>query len=286
MVPLPLFCQQQIIPELERPDINELPVLKTNALNFIMIFRTILVPQTVAACIPQLIRHFPATSVVVHSYAACTIEKLLVMRDTNKALMISGAQLAPFSKELLNGLFKTLSIGNSGENEYVMKAIMRSFSTLQEASMPFMQEALPRLTEILSIVAKNPSRPHFNHYLFKTLSLAIKIVCKAAPQAVSSFEEALFPVFQGILQQDILEFMPYVFQMLSLFPCLLSPILWYRPGNVTPLIRFICAFIRQGATQIATQNKLSAVLGVFQKMIASKCNDHEGFYLMQNLLMY
>lgn len=101
-----------------------------------------------------------------------------------------------------------------------------------------------------------------------------RIVCKAEPSAVSSFEEALFPVFQGILQQDILEFMPYVFQMLSLlleiregtstipdpywnlFPCLLAPALWDRPGNVTPLIRLITAFIRQGSSQISAQSKL------------------------------
>lgn len=30
----------------------------------------------------------------------------------------------------------------------------------------------------------------------------------------------------------------------------------------------------------------NAVLGIFQKMIASKSNDHEGFYLIQNLLAY
>ena len=167
-----------------------------------------------------------------------------------------------------------------------------------------MGAALPKLTEILTMVSKNPSKPHFNHYLFETLSLAIKIVCKAEPAAVNSFEEALFPVFQGILQQDVLEFMPYVFQMLSLlleiregkssipdpylalFPCLLAPALWDRPGNVTPLIRLITAFIRQASPQISAEGKLNGVLGVFQKMIASKNNDHEGFYLMQNLLFH
>lgn len=30
----------------------------------------------------------------------------------------------------------------------------------------------------------------------------------------------------------------------------------------------------------------NAVLGVFQKMIASKANDHEGFYLLQNLILF
>lgn len=169
--------------------------------------------------------------------------------------------------------------------------------------MPYMGVALPRLTEILTQVSKNPSKPHFNHYLFETLCLVTKIVCKVQPEAVSSFEEALFPIFQQILQQDILEFIPYVFQLLSLlmeiretsnapipepywalFPCLLSPALWDRPGNVTPLIRLVCAFIRRGSPQIASYDKLNPILGVFQKMIASKANDHEGFNLLQTLL--
>lgn len=180
---------------------------------------------------------------------------------------------------------------------------MRSFSALQESSMPYMAVALPRLTEILTQVSKNPSKPHFNHYLFETLSLVTKIVSKVQPDAVASFEEALFPIFQLILQQDILEFIPYVFQLLSLlleirelnnapipepywalFPCLLSPTLWDRPGNVTPLIRLVCAFVRRGSQQIASYDKLNPILGVFQKMIASKTNDHEGFNLVQTLL--
>lgn len=68
--------------------------------------------------------------------------------------------------------------------------------------------------------------------------------------------------------------MPYVFQMLTLllemregcgfipepywalFPCLLAPPLWDRSGNVTPLIRLICAFIKQGSAQIVALGKL------------------------------
>lgn len=275
LVPLPQFCEQQIIPELQQPNISELPVLKADALRFLMTFRTLLGPQTMMACIPHLIRFLPAENIVVHSYAACTIEKILVMRGPDNNLIITQSQLQPVGTDLLNGLFSVLTTNpQSSENEYVMKAIMRSFATLQEAALPAMSPALNHLTKKLELVAKNPSRPHFNHYLFETLALAIKIVCKSEISTVGQFEEHLFPIFQEILQQDIMEFMPYVFQMLSLlleiregtggipepywalFPCLLSPTLWDRPGNVTPLIRLICLFIRQGSTQIASLDKL------------------------------
>lgn len=275
LVPLPQFCEQEIINELERTNVNELPVLKADALKFLMTFRSLLGGRIMLPCVPQFIRHLQANSIVVHSYAACTIEKIIMMKQADNQPLLTSGQLMPFANDLLQGLFNALNVDGSNENEYIMKAIMRSFYCLQEASMPYMGTALPRLTEILTRVAKNPSRPHFNHYLFETISLTIKIVCKSEPAAVSSFEEVLFPVFQGILQQDILEFMPYVFQMLSLileirenisttipepywalFPCLLSPTLWDRPGNVTPLIRLISAFIRQGSPQIAAAGKL------------------------------
>ncbi|XP_001862266.2 exportin-2 [Culex quinquefasciatus] len=305
LVPLPQFTQQQIIPELERADVNELPVLKADALKFIMAFRTILGPQIIVATLPLVAKHLAAGNVVVHSYAACTIDKILAMKNPgdNKPI-VTKEILTPLSAELITGLFAAFTVQGSNENEYIMKCIMRTLNTLQEASLPFMIVVLPRLTEILTVVARNPSKPHFNHYLFETLSLSVKLVCKADPNAVSSFEEALFPVFQGILQADVLEFMPYVFQMLSLFleiregkssipdtylslfPCLLAPALWERPGNVTPLIRLLCAFVRQASPQISADGKLNGVLGVFQKMIASKSNDHEGFYLLQNLLLH
>ncbi|KAL7018978.1 hypothetical protein ACKWTF_010969 [Chironomus riparius] len=303
LVPIPQFFVSDIVSELERPDVNDLPVLKADALKFLMTFRTVLGPQIIGA-IPQVIRHLQSDSYVVHSYAACILDKILIMKDGNGNPLITQEILSPYSGDVVGGLFQALSKPNSNENEYIMKAIMRSFNTLNEKTMPFMSAVLPKLTEILTQVSKNPSKPHFNHFLFETIALAIKIVCKIEPNAVTSFEEALFPQFQFMLQNDIMEFLPYVFQMLSLlmeirqsigsvpepylalFPCLLSPVLWERPGNVTPLMRLLCTFVKQASAQIQAQGKLMSVLGVFQKMIASKSNDHEGFYLLQHLIAH
>lgn len=192
----------------------------------------------------------------------------------------------------------------SEENEYVMKGIMRSLSALQEAAIPYLADLVPKLTHKLKAVAKNPSKPHFNHYLFETLVLSIRIVCKQNPGAVQMFEAALFPIFHEMLVQDVQEFMPYVFQILSLllelhergqisemyvelYPFLLSPILWERTGNIHPLVRLLRAFIMKcEPTQMESMLKIQGLLGVFQKLIASKANDHEGFLLMQSLIEF
>ena len=38
--------------------------------------------------------------------------------------------------------------------------------------------------------------------------------------------------------------------------------------------------------QVVASNKLEPLLGVFQKLVASKLNDHEGFYLLQSLIEF
>lgn len=77
---------------------------------------------------------------------------------------------------LLKVLFSFFYIYRVNFNFYVFvfAAVMRSFSSLQEHVIPFLGELLPKLTEKLSFVARNPSRPHFNHYLFETLSISIR----------------------------------------------------------------------------------------------------------------
>lgn len=301
LVNLSDFTAQHILPELMKPDVNSIPVIKADAIKYLMMFRSVLPSSVVVGALPQLVRHLAARSQVVHTYAAATIEKALVLRDAANEPVVSAAVLTPLANELLQGLFNTLE-GSGVENEYVMKAIMRSFTVLQEAVIPLLGELLPKLTEILRAVSRNPSKPHFNHYLFETLTLSVRIVCKSRPEAVASFEDALFPIFQAILQQDVQEFTPYVFQMLSLllelhsetgvpevytalYPCLLSPLLWDRPGNVRPLVRLLLSFVRKASpSQMDTVFPLSGLLGVFQKLIASRANDHEGFYLMQCLI--
>lgn len=301
LVSLPEFTREHIIPELLRPNVNELPILKADAIKFIMTFRSVLPREHVVGAIPLFIRHLTATSTVVHTYAACAIEKILALKDQENTPQVQEKEVVPLATDLLNSLFATLEIPGSEDNEYAMKAIMRSFVILQDNVVPHLANLLPKLTEKLDAVAKNPSRPNFNHYLFETLSLSIKIVCRRSAEAVLSFEQTLFPTFQAILQQDVQEFIPYVFQILALllesrtelgvpdaymalFPCLLAPVLFERPGNIHPLNRLLQAFISKGPQQIVAQNNINALLGVFQKLVASKAHDHEGFLLIQTII--
>ena len=57
---------------------------------------------------------------------------------------------------------------------------------------------------------------------------------------------------------------------MALFPPLLSPVLWERSGNVPALVRLLQAYLQKAHSAIVTGNHLAAILGVFQKLTASK----------------
>ncbi|XP_019611716.1 exportin-2 isoform X2 [Rhinolophus sinicus] len=302
LVNLTEFFVNHILPDLKSTNVNEFPVLKADGIKYIMIFRNQVPKEHLLVSVPLLINHLQAESTVVHSYAAHALERLFTMRGPNSAALFTAAEIAPFVEILLTNLFKALTLPGSSENEYIMKAIMRSFSLLQEAIIPYIPTLITQLTQKLLAVSKNPSKPHFNHYMFEAICLSIRITCKANPAAVVNFEEALFLVFTEILQNDVQEFIPYVFQVMSLllethkndipssymalFPHLLQPVLWERTGNIPALVRLLQAFLERGSNTIANAaaDKIPGLLGVFQKLIASKANDHQGFYLLNSII--
>uniref|UniRef100_A0A8C9PEW2 Exportin-2 n=1 Tax=Spermophilus dauricus TaxID=99837 RepID=A0A8C9PEW2_SPEDA len=301
LVNLTEFFVNHILPDLKSANVNEFPVLKADGIKYIMIFRNQVPKEHLLVSVPLLINHLQAESIVVHTYAAHALERLFTMRGPNNTTLFTAAEIAPFVEILLTNLFKALTLPGSSENEYIMKAIMRSFSLLQEAIIPYIPTLITQLTQKLLAVSKNPSKPHFNHYMFEAICLAIRITCKANPAAVVNFEEALFLVFTEILQNDVQEFIPYVFQVMSLllethkndipssymalFPHLLQPVLWERTGNIPALVRLLQAFLERGSNTIAsTAADRPGLLGVFQKLIASKANDHQGFYLLNSII--
>jgi exportin-2 (importin alpha re-exporter) len=85
----------------------------------------------------------------------------------------------------------------------LVAAVMRSLSTLKEHVIPMLNDLILKLKAKLAHAAKNPSKPHYNHFLFETMSLAMRTACKNNPASVATFETMLFPLFQDILQQDV-----------------------------------------------------------------------------------
>ena len=146
-----------------------------------------------------------------------------------------------------------------------MKCTMRILNIAQEDVVQHTPVVLQNLNGCLERVCKNPRNPQFNHYLFETIASLVRYICAATPAAVDAFEAMLFPPFQQVLANDIAEFTPYVLQVLAqlleartglspsyvtLFPPLLMPAMWERPGNIPALVRLLCAYMAKGKAQV------------------------------------
>ena len=99
-----------------------------------------------------------------------------------------------------------------------------------------------RLTAKLLEVCKNPVFAGFNHYLFESVA-ALLVAARGDAATLASLETRIFGAFEIVLQQDVQEFHPYVFQVFALvlsaskelrpeyvearrlFPCLLACLL-------------------------------------------------------------
>lgn len=302
------FFSTHILTELQETDMNVRPMVKATSIKFVSTFRNQFSKEQFGALMPLLIAHLGSTHVVLHTYAAAAIEKMLTSKvdgpNNTKLPKISGADLKPFLGSLFTGMFSIVDNTQLNENQYVMKCIMRALNVAQDDLLDVVQIVLEKLTTALARVAKNPKDPQFNHYLFESIAVLIRSVCSKDPALTTAFEQFLFPPFQTVLQMEVVEFTPYVFQLLaqilefrpegaglgdaysSLLPPLLTPTLWERKGNIPALSRLLTAYLSKGAAEIVQQNLLLGILGVFQKLISSKANEQYAFDLLRAIVMY
>jgi exportin-2 (importin alpha re-exporter) len=195
---------QSVLPEIaDVAAVNERPIVRSDCVKFVTTFRNQFTVEQMRSLLPLLMAHLRSEHVVVATYAALAIEKLLLVKDkstaTTKAVPRFGkADLQPHLEQLFTGLFGVLDNPDLPENDYGMKAIMRALNTAQESIVPVAHVVLARQTAYLARVCANPANPQFNHYLFESIAVLVSKVCQADSSTIATFEEALFPPFQQV----------------------------------------------------------------------------------------
>merc|ERR550532_3925663 len=73
-----------VVPELTSSEsLTQRPLLRAACLKFVILFRTQLSIEHVAAVFPAILQHVTSEDPVVHTYAAICIEKVLTVREHN-----------------------------------------------------------------------------------------------------------------------------------------------------------------------------------------------------------
>lgn len=283
------------------------PILKVSAIKYIFTFRNQLTKAQLVETFPLLSHHFQNDNYVVYTYAAVTIEKILSLRNptNHQELLFSKTDIPTnISKDLLMNLFRLMfSKGDSpeklAENEFLMKCVMRVLLTAEDSINEFSLEILQQLFKIVEIIAKNPSNPKFSHFTFESIA----VIIKNNNQNIVSIMELSQNYLLSLLGNDVQEFIPYSFQILSfilenypsnqpipecyiqLIKPLVSPTVWEYKGNIPAVTRLLTSIIKFSPQSFVQPENLTPVLGVFQKLISSKANDHLGFEILEVIFL-
>ncbi|EJD01973.1 Cse1-domain-containing protein [Fomitiporia mediterranea MF3/22] len=298
------FFSQNVFQDLQAEGTAVHPILQVDAIRYLYTFRNQLTKEQLISVLPYLLRHLESPNYVCYTYAATTIERILVIKR-NSQLLFNQEDIREIAPQILNVLLTRIESGGTpekiAENDYLMKCVMRIILTARATLLPAYETLLQRLINIIGAIAKNPSNPNFDQYIFESISALVRFIVAASSQSLSAFEQTLFGPFTFILQQDIDQFIPYVFQIISqmlelhqddvpadyrtLLPFLLQPSSWAQKGSIPGLVRLLKAFLQRDGAQLATTGQFTSVLAVVQqKLIPSKVNDTWGFELLQAIV--
>lgn len=284
------------------------PILQVDAIKFLYTFRNQLTKEQLLSVLPLLVHHLAAPNYVTSTYAAIAIERVLFLRS-NGAPLFSAQDVQPFAQEVLRALFASIERGETpekmAENDHLMKCVMRVLLTARQTTTACAGMVLQHLVHILSVTSRNPSNPRFTQFLFEALAALVRYAGTGSTEQLAQMEGGMFGPFTHILQADVAEFIPYVFQIMaqlleahaqhtpgqvlppayaSLLPPLLMPALWEQKGNVPALVRLLKAYLAQAPEYVVNNGHVEALLGVYQKLISSRLNDIYGFDLLLCML--
>lgn len=329
------FLRGHVLPELAGPN-AERPLAKAACVKMVAAFRSQFSRDELHALLPMLAALLPSPKFVVHTYAAVAIDRILCVKDPlppapgaapaaalppmplagavstflapppppprGYAPRVSAEALAPLVLPILGAIFSQMLAPGYSENEYLMRAAMRVIVFARERCAAAAAPALAGLLELMGRVARSPANPRFNHFLFEALASLLRTSVAPQPEVAAQFDAAIVPHAAAIIQNEVLEFQPYLYQILavyldqradfagtvrSMLPALLAPQQWQRRGGVPALASLMCVFLaRGGAAPLVADGALGPLLNGWRCALAVKGNEGHAFSLLDALLLH
>lgn len=275
------------------------PISKVDAIKYLHNFRSQLTKEQWQHAFPPLIKNMASTNYVVYTYAAIAVERVLYFTNDAGEHLFSRGDIEPFASDLLDHLFnlveKEKAPAKMQENEFLMRCIMRVLIVIKDGVTPIMDRILDHLIAITNIIKANPSNPRFYYYHFEAVGALVRF-CGATHE--SKLQERLWEPFSYILNEDVSEFVPYVFQIFAalleanptsplpenfktLIPLILLPNVWDTRGNVPGVARFLAAIIPKATESIVAEKQLEPILGIFQRLVSGKKTEQNAFDILE-----
>lgn len=300
MIPFESFLTSQILPELGSPvgPAGHL-IIKADVLRFVTTFRSHIRQDLLGGILGCIVHWLGTENDVVHSYAAHALERLLSVDDPRAPPRISSDAFFPLSGSVLATLCGRLA-KEMVPNPYTMQCLMRVVKSKPDCVASYVGDIVVSMKAVLHQSSKNPSNPLFNHCLFEVISSLITI----APEHAGAIEATLWDDMALVISQEVLEFFPYVFQImaqlldtqpagtalpqpyLELATVLVVPAMYEHKGNIPAVIRLLTAMIRRDAASLHQRQLTEKILGVFRTLIKIKQYDHEGMNVLTSVVLH
>ncbi|PLB41138.1 putative chromosome segregation protein Cse1 [Aspergillus candidus] len=278
------------------------PILKVDAIKYLYIFRSIITKEQWQEVLPLVVRHLGSSNYVVYSYAAIAVERALYLSDNQGQPVIAPGIITPLAKDLLQHIFALIEQNPAPEkvqeNEFLMRCAMRVLIVIKDGVVPHTDLVLQHLINITQVISTNPSNPRFYYFHFEAVGAFIRFAAPANPEKL---EQAFYTPFAGVLQGDVQEFMPYIFQLFAalleanpsgtlpdyyqnLVAPILMPVMWESKGNIPALVRLLSSIVHRGSQFIVENQQIVLILGIFQKLLSTKANEGYGFDLLESVV--
>jgi exportin-2 (importin alpha re-exporter) len=328
------IIQSHILPELQDPDVDTNPFIKADALKMMCHFRSCFPADTMEPLLPLIVNYLTSKYPVVHTYAAICIDRMLAFTDADpsdpsgktKIPRLDAPRLASVQQNLLTNLFKLLTADDGSYeiedyHEYIMICIKQCLFTLDKAVLPITEGVFSSLMAILKCICEKEAQPIFNHNLFESIALLVRAACQLPDPALAlencnKFEAELYPSFQHILDNDIVEFVVYNYQIMAvllsyrpsgsglsdifkhIFTIAVNPTTWETKtsasgsdlriskgkGNIPALVDLLRAFLISGVTELASNDQITPIFGVFQQLLSVRSSEFQAFRLLSSLV--
>ncbi|CAB3408856.1 unnamed protein product [Caenorhabditis bovis] len=274
-------------------DVNQLPILKADALKFAVTFRNQLAPEHLLTTIRAADALLSSNTPILHKYAAYAIDRIL-LRDSDH---IFSAQNLPVASMLANLVAAFDKDPKSQNSPYLIKAILRVIVILDDETIRHADVIATKLAQLVASATKNPADSIHTHFLFETICV---LVTKTKTIG-GSLDAQLLPLIEVIFTQDLEDLTPYALQITGILisacvsrqspvdsyyaflPFLLSERLWARSANVPAALSVLEVLLSVNPERIGAEYA-PIIFQHMSRLIGSKPMEHYGFQLATSLL--
>ncbi|KMZ93663.1 hypothetical protein PVMG_05247 [Plasmodium vivax Mauritania I] len=186
-------------------------------LKFLLNNRSICIGSNNALDVFAFLHHLLFTDkVMIYCYACLCMNRILNQQISSD--LVQAIFTSCLSKTLTRLLFLLkYHVHVKVLNEYILITIMRIFLLCPEKLANLYVPLLLILDSTIKTIINDSHNPLFNHYLFELLTVVISLIYKSHNvSGINQVEEVIISTFSQILQMYVHDFIPYIFQILSI----------------------------------------------------------------------